>query len=397
MGSMGTKLFGDPIPAKIILEGGFAFSGLAHGIESGTPRFGEFVFCTSMTGIEESLTDPSFARQVLVSTVSHVGNTGFTGEDKESPRIWTEGLVCRHLTDQPSNWRSKQSLRDWILAEGAFVVAGVDTRKFTEVLRDFGSQRGMVMSEADFSKINFEKAKALINENMPPMEGQNLTELVSTSRPLHFGTKNTHPRGKIGIWDFGCKANTLRILAQRGFEGVLLPVSTKAEDFLSLGLNGILLSNGPGDPAAATHLHEELRKLLGKLPLFAICLGHQLLAHALGAKTYKMKYGHRGIHHPVVEVDLKSKKALRTWITSQNHGFAVDPESLPHQASVWFVHADDQSVEGFQVPHLKIRSVQFHPEACPGPHDSEILIDQFLNSVNPKNDLEVNHETSILS
>lgn len=386
----------------IHLEKGATFRGRGFG-DFSKPRGAEFVFSTAMSGIEESLTDPSFARQALVCTVSHIGNTGFTDEDQESAKIWAEGLVCRWLEDVPSNWRSCGTLGSWILSQGRFVVEGVDTRALTMTLRDQGSQRGVVVADAvglrdgRGSVVNL---NSLIEQNCAKMSGLNLADLVSEKGPADFwgsakssaeaywpwkqllagSEQSVAMRPSIVVWDFGVKTNTLRILDHCGARVRVVSTSAKAEDILSLNPKGLLLSNGPGDPAACGHIVQELKKLVGKLPIFGICLGHQLLAIAIGAKTFKMPFGHRGIHHPVKELPSAGLSG-RTWITSQNHGFAVDGETLPRNARVTHVHADDGSVEGFDVLEHRIQSVQFHPESAPGPMDTSFLIAKFLSGV----------------
>ncbi len=386
-------------PIQIFLEQGAVFQGTGYG-DFSNPRSGEFVFCTAMSGMEESLTDPSFAKQVLVSTVSHVGNTGYTSEDQESSKIWAEGLVCRHLERVPSNWRAKKSLGDWIVEEGRFVVEGIDTRQMTICLREQGSQRGIVCEQGRYTPA---QAKAFIQSSVPDMNGLDLTQVVSCEKAYtyqsEFSKELAQPfwpasyelfkKGKIqnrkhhpsiAVWDFGVKTNTLRILSALGCQVHVIPAKAKADELLAAGKDGILLSNGPGDPAAATHIIRELKSVLGRRPIFSICLGHQLVAHAVGAKTYKMKFGHRGIHHPVTEFDLHGKPK-RTWITSQNHGFAVDRETLPAGVRVSFEHGDDKSVEGLSLPNQQCETVQFHPEAAPGPTDSMLLIKNFVASV----------------
>ena len=380
-------------PVTIFLENGSYFEGLGWG-DFTKPRGAEFVFCTAMTGIEESLTDPSFAAQALVTTASHVGNTGFTGEDMESGQIWAEGLVCRHLETIPSNWRAKSSLGDWIVNSGRFIVSNVDTRNLTVTLREQGSQRGIV---ALTGSMNVAKAQEYIKKNVPDMDGLDLTGAVTCKEPYAFtGTpgsfwplKNEYGSGttarnvheitplSIAVWDFGVKQNTMRLLSLMGSKVTVMPATSKAEDILAAGKDGILLSNGPGDPAAATHVIAELKKVLGRTPLFAICLRHQRVAHAAGGSTYKLKFGHRGIHHPVCELDA-SGKPVRTGITSQNHGFAVDAQKLPTGVRVSFIHGDDESVEGLSLPELNAETVQFHPEAGPGPFEAGVLIRRFL-------------------
>jgi carbamoyl-phosphate synthase small subunit len=381
-----------PTPVTLFLENGAEFSGSGLG-DFSIPRSGEFVFCTAMTGMEESLTDPSFAGQVLVSTVAHVGNTGFTNEDLESEKIWAEGLVCRSVEKIPSNWRSKSSLPEWIVGEKRFIVEGIDTRQLTTCLREEGSQRGIVALRGKFSSA---EACAYIKKNVPSMKGRDLTSEVSCRETYNFKSApdmywplgNEFPRiqrenkkdpAQIAVWDFGVKQNTLRILEASGANVNVLSATAKADELLAAGADGIFLSNGPGDPAAATHIIAELKKVLGKRPIFAICLGHQLVAHAAGAKTYKMKFGHRGIHHPVVQMD-EMGRPLRTWITSQNHGFAVDRDTLPEGVWVSFEHGDDHTVEGLSLPRYNCETVQFHPEAGPGPLDSCVLIKQFLQA-----------------
>ncbi len=379
-------------PVTLALECGAFFEGAGWG-DFTQPRGGEFVFCTAMSGIEESLTDPSFCRQILVSTVSHVGNTGFTGDDSEADKIWAEGLICRTLESEPSNWRALKSLKDWIVGDGRFAVEGIDTRLLTVLLREEGSQRGIVYETSKMSRVDAQK---FIKEKVPAMDGLDLTTEVSCKKPYRFEFPKNEtcwdivPKarlqekktGKIAVWDFGVKKNTLRILSALGMEVDVLPANSKASDFLDPAKNydGVLLSNGPGDPAAATGIISELKGLLGKKPVFAICLGHQLVANAIGARTFKMKFGHRGIHHPVVEVDASGKQ-VRTWISSQNHGFAVDAQSLPKGSRVSFFHGDDQSVEGLSLPELNCETVQFHPEAGPGPYDSWVLLDRFIDRV----------------
>lgn len=389
----------NPSPSQIsshevtlLLECGASYRARAYG-DFSKPKGAELVFCTAMTGIEESLTDPSFAGQILVNTVSHVGNTGFTEEDMESDRIWAEGLVCRHLEMTPSNWRSKKSLPEWIVSEGRFVVEGVDTREVTTLLREEGSQRALVY---ETSSLTPSQAMAYLKENVPSMKGQDLCAKVSVKEPFLFVDDNNSywpirkrsldekeskaVKRRLVVWDFGVKRNTLRLLAAQGFEVCVMPATAKAEDIIAQKPYGIMLSNGPGDPAAATHVIAELKKVLGRVPVFAICLGHQLVAHAVGATTYKMKFGHRGIHHPVVELNERGE-TVRTWITSQNHGFAVDRSTLPKEVRVSFAHADDESVEGLSLPHLFCETVQFHPEAGPGPFDAAGMINRFSERV----------------
>lgn len=381
----------EPVNVTLLLEKGAKLEARAFGSFE-KPRYGELVFCTAMTGIEEALTDPSYCNQIVVTSVAHVGNTGFNGEDMESSKLWAEGLVCRELELVPSNWRATKPLHEWILDEGKFVIFGVDTRSVVQELRDNGSQRALVYRSGSLSD---SEAMTFLKEQVPQMSGAELCTRVSTSKTYQYQSKPTgywplgsylglealgkqHDQNKnIAVWDFGVKNNTLRILSSTGATVRVYPAATKAEDFLSADIHGIFLSNGPGDPAAATQVIAELKKVLGKKPIFAICLGHQLVALASGAKTYKLPYGHRGIHHPVVELNQRGE-AQRTWITSQNHGFAVNPETLSKEGWLRFVHGDDQSVEGISYPEWRCDTVQFHPEVGPGPFDSSVLIKNFL-------------------
>lgn len=309
--------FLQPKALRLILEKGFSIDVEGWGDFSGDNkvRGGEFVFCTAMTGVEESLTDPSFRRQVIVSTVSHVGNTGFTEEDMESYQIWAEGLVVRHLSHKASSWRAKTPLLEWILKEKKFLLHKVDTRLLTVHLRNEGSQRGVVFEKAAMTDA---EALSLMKKKIPKMENLELLSEVSCTKkhPFEdtkiywpqFDSKKLEKTPRIAMLDFGVKTNTPRILSRLGCEVVVLPANSSAADMLEAGRDGVFLSNGPGDPEAATQVVAELKKVLGRKPLFGICMGHQLLALALGAKTYKLKFGHRGIHHPVIEI--KTEKVL---------------------------------------------------------------------------------------
>lgn len=386
---------------KLLLDCGASYSCKGWG-DFSQPRGSEIVFCTAMTGIEESLTDPSFAGQLLVNTVSHVGNTGVNVEDRESSKIWAEGLVCRNLDHTPSNWRTKEKLADWIVSENRYVLEGLDTREITTILRERGSMRALVYRDDTMTEI---EARQYLLEHVRPMAGQEFCKEVTCAEPYEFSeetsensywpmketsslkasedsvkSSNESPVCTIGVWDFGVKKNTLRILKSSGAKVIVIPATAKADEILGMKLNGLLLSNGPGDPAAVDYVIEELKLILGQIPMFAICLGHQLVAHALGATTYKMKFGHRGIHHPVMELN-EDGKVQKTWITSQNHGFAVEKDSLPENTYVSFQHADDGSVEGITVKGMDCQTVQFHPEAGPGPYDSMGLIENFVERV----------------
>jgi len=382
--------FLQPKALRLILEKGLSMDveGWGDFSSENKVRGGEFVFCTAMTGIEESLTDPSFRRQVIVSTVAHVGNTGFTEEDMESHCVWAEGLILRHLSQKASSWRAKQTLLEWILKEKKFLIHKVDTRLLTIHLRNEGSQRGVVFEKGTLTDA---EARAMLDKKVPPMENLELLSEVTCPKqhPFEdakifwpqFESKHLEKTPRIAMLDYGVKTNTPRILSRMGCEVILLPASSTAADMLEAGRDGIFLTNGPGDPEAATQVIAELKKVLGKKPLFGICMGHQLLALAMGAKTYKLKFGHRGIHHPVTQME-KGVSTGRTLITSQNHGFAVDDDSLPQNVEVTFRHANDHSNEGIRNTELRCASVQFHPEAAPGPFDALFFFEDFLKEVN---------------
>lgn len=381
----------EPQKVTLFLECGAKYEVSAWG-DFQKPRGAELVFSTAMSGLEESLTDPSFAGQLVISTVAHVGNTGVNGEDMESGRIWAEGLVCRHLSESPSNWRTQKSLRDWVVEEGRILLFGVDTRELATLLRERGSQK-VVVSGRGFFASDADARDYLMNE-VPSMAGRELVSEVTCQEAYLFeeaadqywpflkegktsNSSELKPDCKIGVWDFGVKKNTLRLLRAMGAEVHVFPAHAKSEEIVASGIHGLLLSNGPGDPSAVRGVVEELKKLLGTFPIFAICLGHQLVSRAVGGRTEKMKFGHRGIHHPVVQLDGHGK-SVKTWITSQNHGFAVVRSTLPKSVKVNFVHADDESVEGMWLEDFDCQTVQFHPEAGPGTYDAVSLIENFV-------------------
>jgi len=376
-----------PEKVTIFLRDGFQAEGVGFG-DFSKPILGEFVFCTSMSGIEESLTDPSYCQQILVSTSSHVGNTGINFDDMESSKIWAEGLICRNLTLNPSNWRSKKSLVKWVVEENKFLISKINTRGLTLFLRDKGSQLGVVVSSKSAQNINYQE---LINSNKDFMSGSKLVNSVSAKDrdfkfnkneywPIKNNIKKSAKALTVAVWDFGVKRNTIRLLNSLGCKVRFFPANSKSEDLLTKDIDFILLSNGPGDPASCGFIYEELKKILGKKPIFSICLGHQLIAHSFGISTFKMEYGHRGIHHPVKQLN-HNEQVEKVWITSQNHGYAVAEEKIPFNGFVSFRHADDDSIEGISVPELKLRTVQFHPEVAPGPFDSASLINNFIEEV----------------
>lgn len=363
--------------ALLVLEDGRTFHGEAYGAAGET--FGEAVFNTGMTGYQETLTDPSYHRQVVVMTAPHVGNTGMNDEDPESKRIWVAGYVVRDPARVPSNWRSQRSLDDELKAQGVVGISGIDTRALTRHLRESGAMRvGISTVETDPAKL-LEKVKASAE-----MTGANLSEAVSTSE-VYVVPAQGEKRFTVAALDLGIKDMTPHRMSERGIEVHVLPATASIDDVLAVEPDGLFFSNGPGDPAATTGQVELLQEALGRgLPYFGICFGNQLFGRALGFGTYKLKYGHRGINQPVM--DLTTRKVE---VTAHNHGFAVDAprdkatETPYGVATVSHVCLNDDVVEGLELRdadgRLKSFSVQYHPEAAAGPHDAAYLFDRFVS------------------
>jgi carbamoyl-phosphate synthase small subunit len=340
---------------------------------------GEVVFNTAMTGYQEILTDPSYCRQIVTFTYPHIGNTGINPEDDESERVHAAGLVVRDLARAPSNWRSRQTLPEYLGREGVVGIAGIDTRKLTRILRDKGAQGGCLMA----GEVN-EQAAVAQARRFPGLAGMDLAKVV-TCKSAHdwnetewqLGTgfgRLSESRHRVVALDFGIKRNILRKLATRGCALTVLPAQSTAQDVMALSPDGIFLSNGPGDPEPCGYAIETLRALLATaIPIFGICLGHQLLGLAAGGRTRKMKFGHHGANHPVQDLDTK-----RVLITSQNHGFEVAADSLPSNVRVTHVSLFDASLQGFAFTDRPAFCFQGHPEASPGPHDVDYLFDRFV-------------------
>ena len=365
-------------PALLILEDGRTFSGRSYGAVGST--VGEAVFSTGMTGYQETLTDPSYHRQVVVMTAPHVGNTGVNGEDDESHRIWVSGFVVRDPALRPSSWRSTGSLEDELERQGVVGVCEIDTRALTRHLRERGSMKVGIFS-GDVADTPLER---LIDRvvSQPAMEGAALAAEVSTDEPYVVRPEGT-PRYRVAALDLGIKGMTPQRLAERGIEVHVLPATSTFSDIQALSPDAVFMSNGPGDPAAAEHEVGVLREVLGaRIPFFGICFGNQILGRALGLGTYKLKYGHRGINQPVM--DLSTRKVE---ITAQNHGFAVDApigedlETPFGRARVSHVGLNDQVVEGLECLDVPAFSVQYHPEAAAGPHDAAYLFDRFVDLI----------------
>ena len=357
--------------AFLALADGTVFEGYSVGAEGST--LGEAVFTTGMTGYQEVLTDPSYCGQIVVMTAPEIGNTGTTGEDDEAAHPWAAGFVVHELSPLASNWRSQETLDAYLRRHGIVAVAGVDTRALTMHLRDHGAQTAAIGTEG---------ADALVARarDAPSMAGQDLTGHVTT-RAAYEWTAGTGAWATIArpiehrvvALDLGVKQSILRCLVDHGCHVTVVPATTSADEILALRPDGIFVSNGPGDPAAVTHGIETVRQLVGKKPLFGICLGHQMLALALGGRTYKMKFGHRGLNHPV-----KDLATGRVEITTQNHGFAVDAESLAGLCDVTHVHLNDGTCMGIEHRGSGAFSVQYHPEASAGPHDARYLFERFV-------------------
>lgn len=371
-------------PAILALADGSIFRGEAIGADGQT--VGEVVFNTAMTGYQEILTDPSYAQQIVTLTYPHIGNTGTTPEDVESDRVWSAGLVIRDLPLVASNWRNTMSLSDYLKANNVVAIAGIDTRRLTRILREKGSQNGCIMVGDNVS----EAAAIAAAQGFPGLKGMDLAKVVSTKEQYewrstvwdlktdsHATIEASELPYHVVAYDYGVKYNILRMLVERGCRVTVVPAQTPAADVLALQPDGVFLSNGPGDPEPCDYAIKAIKEVLDtEIPVFGICLGHQLLALASGAKTLKMGHGHHGANHPVQDLDTGV-----VMITSQNHGFAVDEATLP--ANVRAIHKSlfDGSLQGIERTDKSAFSFQGHPEASPGPNDVAPLFDRFINEM----------------
>ena len=363
--------------AILVLEDGTVFEGESVGAPG--LSVGEVVFNTAMTGYQEVLTDPSYARQLVTLTYPHIGNTGCTDIDDEAGKVWASGLIVRNVPRRPSSWRSQVALPEWLKARGIVAISEIDTRKLTRLLRDRGAQNGAVMA----GDIAVDKALEAARK-FPGLKGMDLAKVVSTGERFAWregqldldsnAFVSAEPVYKVVAYDFGVKRNILRMLAERGCDVTVVPAQTSAADVLAMAPDGVFLSNGPGDPAPCDYAIEAIRTFIDrKVPTFGICLGHQLLGLASGAQTLKMKFGHHGANHPVIDLD-----SGRVMITSQNHGFAIDEASLPANVRVTHRSLFDGSNQGIALTDAPAFSFQGHPEASPGPHDVSPLFDRFV-------------------
>jgi carbamoyl-phosphate synthase small subunit len=362
--------------ALLALEDGTLWPGRSCGAEIGTT--GEIVFNTSLTGYQEILTDPSYSGQIITMTAPHIGNTGTTPEDDESDRVWAAGLIVRAISPLASNWRARRSLPDYLRERGVPALEGVDTRALVRHIRTRGAMRAAIAPRDADPAALVTAARAA-----PDMNGLDLVQGVTCAEPYQWAEAQdwwpgasrdlTESPYHVIAYDFGIKRNILRLLASRGCRVTVVPATTTAAEALALQPDGIFLSNGPGDPAAVTYAVDAVRDLLGEKPLFGICLGHQILGLALGASSYKLKFGHRGGNQPVQVVEGGAVQ-----ISSHNHGFAIDPATLPESATMSHVNLNDGCCEGLVASEQRAFSVQYHPESSPGPHDSDQLFDRFV-------------------
>ncbi|MGE8179748.1 glutamine-hydrolyzing carbamoyl-phosphate synthase small subunit [Pseudomonas fluorescens] len=371
-------------PAILALADGSIFRGEAIGADGQT--VGEVVFNTAMTGYQEILTDPSYAQQIVTLTYPHIGNTGTTPEDAESDRVWSAGLVIRDLPLVASNWRNTMSLSDYLKANNVVAIAGIDTRRLTRILREKGAQNGCIMAGDNIS----DEAAIAAARGFPGLKGMDLAKVVSTKKQYEWRSTvwdlktDSHATldasdlpYHVVAYDYGVKVNILRMLVERGCRVTVVPAQTPAADVLALKPDGVFLSNGPGDPEPCDYAIQAIKDVLEtEIPVFGICLGHQLLALASGAKTLKMGHGHHGANHPVQDLD-----SGVVMITSQNHGFAVDEATLPSNVRAIHKSLFDGTLQGIERTDKSAFSFQGHPEASPGPNDVAPLFDRFINEM----------------
>jgi carbamoyl-phosphate synthase small subunit len=357
-----------PASARLILEDGTVYDGESFGAT--TSAIGEVVFNTSLTGYQEIATDPSYRFQIVVMTYPHIGNYGIERIVAQSDVPQVSGFVVREAVAEPSSAHAELSIHAYFAASNVPAITGIDTRALTRKLRMQGAMRGMITTE---SERTVDDVVAEIRR-APSMSGLDLVQRVTALRPYPFDESGPQSGRRVAVYDFGVKRDILRQLTQQGCDVTVFPATTHADEILARDFDGVLLSNGPGDPEPVTYAQDNIRRMVGKVPLFGICLGHQLLGLALGGSTYKLKFGHRGGNHPV-----KDLRNGRVEITAQNHGFSVDPDSLSeNDVEYTHINLNDQTLEGFRHRREPALAVQYHPEAAPGPHDSFYLFNEFM-------------------
>ena len=356
---------------KIIFQNGTILQGTSLGYIGTTG--GEVCFNTSMTGYQEILTDPSYSGQMITMTYPHIGNYGINDEDIESNKIQCSGFIVKEAAEFPSNFRSKISLDEYLEKNKIIGIQGIDTRMITRMIRDEGAMNAVISSSELSDEELFNTLKSL-----PDMNGLDLAKKVTCKEPYFYKNMES-PQYKIAALDFGIKENILRIISDFNCEIKVFPATTASSEIMDYSPDGIFLSNGPGDPAACTYAIKTVKELLGYKPIFGICLGHQILGLSLGADTFKMKFGHRGANHPVKNLETNVIE-----ITSQNHGFSIDHANLPGNVEVTHINLNDNTIEGVRCKEFNAYSVQHHPEASPGPHDSRYLFDDFIELIKSK-------------
>ncbi|MCP4257520.1 MAG: glutamine-hydrolyzing carbamoyl-phosphate synthase small subunit [Planctomycetes bacterium] len=367
--------------AILLLEDGTVFKGTSFGAKG--QKCGEVVFNTAMTGYQEILTDPSYNEQIITMTYPLIGNYGTNKDDWESRKSFARGFIVKENCDYPSNWRNKQSLSEYLKSNNIVGLQGIDTRALVRHIRTAGAMRGII-SSTEFGITTLKKKL----QKYPGLVGRDIVKDVTVKKPYDWDKgvidvlkdEEIKPpkKFKVVAFDFGMKLNILRLLRSHGCDVYVVPANTTAKEVMARKPDGVFFSNGPGDPAPVSYAIETTKKLLGKVPIFGICLGHQILALALGAKSYKLKFGHRGANHPV-----KNLKTKKIEITSQNHGFCVDMDSLDDKkVELTHLNLNDNTVEGIRCKDIAAFSVQYHPEASPGPHDSNYLFDDFIKLMN---------------
>lgn len=359
--------------AILMLEDGKVFEGRNFGCSGEV--IGEVVFNTSMTGYQEILTDPSYCEQIVTMTYPQIGNYGINSMDIESDKVQVKGFIVREYLPDYSNWRAEESLEQYLKNYRIIGISEIDTRQLTRHIRVESAMKGII------STVTFDENKLLQKlKSFPDMVGRNLVDFVTCRKPYTFNPNRKNCKYSVAVYDFGVKLNILRCLSDAGFRVKVVPASMDPEEVLAMNTSGVLLSNGPGDPAAVDYAILNIRKLIGKKPLFGICLGHQLLALALGAKTYKLKFGHHGANHPVKNLD-----SGKVEVTTQNHGFSVDIDSLKSIKATGYrvthLNLNDGTIEGIEYPGIGALTIQHHPEAGPGPHDSRYIFSRFAEII----------------